>query len=89
MLKYNYAFVDFEEHGAAEKAVKEMNEKTFVNGEELVVEQSGRRKKSIYDGNLNYDCSARREKEKERERWGKKTMIMLKKRMMIMTWHMY
>lgn len=41
ILKHTYAFIDFEEHEAAEKAIKEMNRKTFVNGEELVVEQSG------------------------------------------------
>ena len=41
-LKYAYAFIDFEEHEAAEQAIKEMHGKTFVNGEELVVEKSGR-----------------------------------------------
>lgn len=38
VLKHAYAFIDFEDHEAADKAVKEMNGKTFVNGEELVVE---------------------------------------------------
>ena len=38
VLKHSYAFVDFDSHEAAEKAIKEMNGKTFVNGEELVVE---------------------------------------------------
>jgi RNA recognition motif-containing protein len=41
-LKSSYAFIDFEEHDAAVKAIEEMHGKTFVNGEELVVEQSGR-----------------------------------------------
>jgi RNA recognition motif-containing protein len=38
VLKHAYAFIDFEDHEAASRAVKEMNGKTFVNGEELVVE---------------------------------------------------
>ena len=38
VLKHSYAFVDFDEHEAAERAVKDMNGKTFVSGEELVVE---------------------------------------------------
>ena len=38
VLKHSYAFVDFDSNEAAEKAIKEMNGKTFVNGEELVVE---------------------------------------------------
>lgn len=37
-LKYAYAFIDFEDHGAAVTAIKEMDGKTFVNGEVLVVE---------------------------------------------------
>lgn len=44
VLKHAYAFIDFEDHEAAVQAVKEMDGKTFVNGEELVVEQSGREK---------------------------------------------
>jgi RNA recognition motif-containing protein len=40
-LKHSYAFVDFDDHEAANKAIREMNGKAFVNGEELVVEQSG------------------------------------------------
>jgi RNA recognition motif-containing protein len=40
-LKHSYAFVDFDDHEAAGRAIKEMNGKSFVNGEELVVEQSG------------------------------------------------
>lgn len=41
-MKRGYAFIDFEEPESAEKSVKEMHRKTFVNGEELVVEESGR-----------------------------------------------
>ena len=76
VLKYNYAFVDFEQHEAADQAVREMNGRTFVNGEELVVEQSGReKKKSIYERNLNYDdCSARREEKKERTTEGRRLL---------------
>jgi len=37
-LKHTYAFIDYGDHEAAELAVKEMNGKAFVNGEELVVE---------------------------------------------------
>lgn len=44
VLKHAYAFIDYENHEAANLAVKEMNGKAFVNGEELVVEQSGREK---------------------------------------------
>ena len=40
-LKQGYAFIDFENHDSAVAAVKEMHCKLFVNGEELVVEQSG------------------------------------------------
>ena len=36
-LKNYYAFVDFEDHEAAVKAVEEMNGKTFINGEVLTV----------------------------------------------------
>jgi arginine/serine-rich splicing factor 7 len=43
-IKHTYAFINFEDHTAAENAIKEMNNKTFVNGEELVVEISGRGK---------------------------------------------
>ena len=43
VLKRSYAFIDFDDHDSAEAAVREMNGKTFVNGEELVVEQSGRK----------------------------------------------
>jgi len=39
-LKHTYAFIDFDDHEAAVRAVKEMNKVPFVNGEELVVEQS-------------------------------------------------
>ena len=38
ILKHSYAFIDFDDHEAADAALKEMNGKTFVNGEELVVE---------------------------------------------------
>ena len=41
-MKHSYAFVDFDDHEAANKAVREMNGKIFINGEELVVEQSGK-----------------------------------------------
>jgi RNA recognition motif-containing protein len=37
-LKFNYAFIEYEDHEAAVAAIKEMDGKTFVNGEELVVE---------------------------------------------------
>ena len=36
--KHAYAFIDYDDHEAAEKAIQEMNNKAFVNGEELVVE---------------------------------------------------
>ena len=42
MLKKTYAFIDFEEAEGAQAAIKAMDGKTFVNGEELTVEQSGR-----------------------------------------------
>lgn len=38
VLKHAYAFIDFEDHEAAGRAIKEMNGKSFVNGEDLVVE---------------------------------------------------
>lgn len=38
VLKHTYAFIDFEDVEAAGKAIKEMNGKSFVNGEELIVE---------------------------------------------------
>ena len=41
-LKHSYAFIDYDDHESAQKAIEAMNGKTFVNGEELVVEQSGR-----------------------------------------------
>ena len=41
-LKNFYAFVDFEDHAAAEAAIKEMNGVTFVNGEYLNVAQSSK-----------------------------------------------
>ena len=67
VLKHAYAFIDFEDHDAAERAIKDMNGKSFVNGEELVVEQSGRKKKSLkIMRKLKYDCSARREEKKNR-----------------------
>jgi len=44
VLKHTYAFIDYEDPESAAKAIKEMDGKTFVNGEELVVEQSGREK---------------------------------------------
>lgn len=37
-LKAAYAFIDYEEHDSAVKAIEAMNGRTFVNGEELVVE---------------------------------------------------
>lgn len=36
--KYNYAFIAFEDPEAAQQAVREMNGKSFINGEELIVE---------------------------------------------------
>lgn len=41
-LKHNYAFIGYDDADAATQAIKEMDGKAFVNGEELVVEQSGR-----------------------------------------------
>lgn len=38
-MKGHYAFVDFEDHAAAKKAL-ELHNTQFVNGETLVVEQS-------------------------------------------------
>lgn len=38
VLKHTYAFIDFEDHEAANQAVKEMDGKPFNGGEELVVE---------------------------------------------------
>ena len=38
VMKHNYAFIGYEDPEAASVAVKEMNGKSFVNGEELVVE---------------------------------------------------
>jgi len=38
ILKHTYAFVGYDDHEAAEAAVREMNGKTFMNGEEIVVE---------------------------------------------------
>jgi transcription initiation factor TFIID subunit 15 len=37
-LKHTFAFVDFEEHDSAVKAIQEMDRKTFVNGEQILVE---------------------------------------------------
>lgn len=42
ILKHNYAFIGYDDAEAATQAIKEMDGKAFVNGEELVVEQSGR-----------------------------------------------
>lgn len=47
VLKHNYAFIDFEDPESAVAAVREMHGRTFVNGEELVVEKSGRENKTI------------------------------------------
>ncbi len=41
-LKHSYAFIDYYDRESAQKAIEEMNGKIFLNGEELVVEQSGR-----------------------------------------------
>lgn len=38
VLKKFYAFIDYRDHTAAEEAIRDMNGKSFVNGEELVVE---------------------------------------------------
>jgi len=38
VVKHSYAFVDYENPEDASKAIREMDGKTFVNGEELVVE---------------------------------------------------
>ena len=66
ILKRSYAFIDFEEHESAAAAVNEMNGKVFVNGEELTVEQSGRKiVLSKRTGSKHIDCSTWREKKKE------------------------
>lgn len=39
-LKTNYAFIKFESHEAATRAIEEMDNKPFVNGEILYVKQS-------------------------------------------------
>ena len=44
VLKTSYGFIDFDDHHCAEDAVTGMNGKPFINGELLVVEQSGREK---------------------------------------------
>jgi RNA recognition motif-containing protein len=44
VLKHTYAFIDYEDHEAANAAVKEMDGKPFAGGEDIVVEQSGRAK---------------------------------------------
>lgn len=41
-MKNDYAFVEFENHESAVKAIAEMNGKTFINGEKLTVEQSSK-----------------------------------------------
>ena len=64
-LKHAYAFIDYEDHESAVRAIKEMDRKTFINGEELVVEQSGR-EKTLRLGMMTHDCSAWREKKKKR-----------------------
>ena len=61
VLKKTYAFIDFEESEAAQAAIKGMDGKAFVNGEELTVEQSGR-----YEKGQNGNYSAWR---KEEEKW--------------------
>lgn len=66
VLKHSYAFIDFEEHEAAVQAIKEMDGKTFINGEELVVEQSGREKMKFWLENLKHECSARWKEKKDR-----------------------
>ena len=38
VLKNNFAFIDFEDHEAAVQAVKNMHGRSFVNGEDLIVE---------------------------------------------------
>ena len=38
VLKNAYAFIDFDDHESALAALREMNGKQFLNGEELVVE---------------------------------------------------
>ena len=37
-LKHGYAFIDFETHDSAVRAIKEMDRKTLPSGEEIVVE---------------------------------------------------
>jgi len=38
IVKHSYAFINYEDHEAATRAIQEMNGLTFVNGEELFVE---------------------------------------------------
>lgn len=40
-LKHTFAFIDYEEHDSAVRAIRDMNRVKFVNGESLLVEQSG------------------------------------------------
>ncbi len=66
VLKHNYCFICYEDSETAEQAVREMNGKAFVNGEELVVEQSGREHKTFWIGSKKNEFSAGR---KEKEHW--------------------
>lgn len=40
MVRDHYAFIDFDSHSAAVAAVEEMNNKPFMNGDVLKVQQS-------------------------------------------------
>ncbi|TNV83735.1 hypothetical protein FGO68_gene12453 [Halteria grandinella] len=40
-LKHTFAFIDYEDHDSAIRAIRDMNRTRFVNGETLLVEQSG------------------------------------------------
>ena len=79
IVKHSYAFINFEDHEAAVLAVAEMNGKTFINGEELFVEQSGREKKTLYSGSKKHECSARRKEKKVRTTEGRCLLQLLEK----------
>lgn len=86
VLKHAYAFIDFEEQEAAERAIKEMNGKSFVNGEDLVVEQSGRGKSLTIMRKLKYDCSARREEKKTRSKGRRWVLQVQEEGSLVSTW---
>lgn len=61
-LKYSFAFIDFEDHEHAVRAIKEMDGKKFVNGEVLLVEQSlpgGKKREKASRDDKCYNCNKR------------------------------